>query len=388
MEIRQKSICFLSPYIIPLLCNTVKNTGGAERQFALFGKYLHKQGWGVSYIVDENYMYMVDIAPFWCKLFPINISYMGGSKWNFIPGVISLIKAMLCSNADVFVVKTQAFLLLPMSFVCPFFGKKLVFWMQLDRDCRKSRKEIPWVLSWMQNLGMKFVNLFIAQSQNQADALYDNFNYHATVVPSIASFINTEVNQSCDNLDKKQPVVLWCGNSSRHKRQEVFFELARMMPDVAFMMAIGKADSLRYDQALMEAKNISNLKFLGSVSPQEMERWFAKAALYVNTSVIEGFPNTFLQAWQNGIPVVSLTVDPDDVLSKKQLGIVLKNKIDGIGQFDFKGLAAIIAPEVFRLVNDHGLRVDMGKRARRYVLQNHVESVVGPKLQSALFGLF
>ena len=388
MVTRQKSVCFFSPYITPVLCRTVKNTGGAERQFALFGRYLHECGWGVSYLVERNDMCLVVDDVSWYKLHPINSSYMGGSRWHLFPGIVSLLRAMVRSDADVFVLKTQAYLLFPMSLYCVFFGKKLVFWLQSDRDCCKNRDDIPRILSWVKNLGMKFVHLFIAQSRNQASQLSDNFGYSVTIVPSIAAFVNGEIDSACDDkIEDQHPVVLWCGNSSIQKRQEVFFELSEMMPEINFMMAIGRADTSRYNQAQLRAKNISNLKFLGSVPPQEMEEWFSKVALYVNTSVFEGFPNTFLQSWQAGIPVVSLNVDPDSVLSEKQLGVVVKDEIGNVGEFDFKALASAIAPEVLRLVNDSDLRVSIGQRAKLYVSQNHVESIVGAKLEHALLDL-
>ena len=64
---------------------------------------------------------------------------------------------------------------------------------------------------------------------------------------------------------------------------------------------------------------LPNLKFLGFQPLDVTERYFDQCKLFVNTSEFEGFPNTFLQAWCRGIPVVSF-VDPDNVIRDNQLG--------------------------------------------------------------------
>jgi glycosyltransferase involved in cell wall biosynthesis len=43
----------------------------------------------------------------------------------------------------------------------------------------------------------------------------------------------------------------------------------------------------------------------------------------VNTSDIEGFPNTYLQAWASGTPVVAF-FDPDGVIAREGLGVAVR----------------------------------------------------------------
>ena len=57
-----------------------------------------------------------------------------------------------------------------------------------------------------------------------------------------------------------------------------------------------------------------------TVPKEEVTRLLQQSRMLLNTSDAEGFPNTFLQAAQLGVPIVSLHVDPERMLAEYDCG--------------------------------------------------------------------
>lgn len=104
--------------------------------------------------------------------------------------------------------------------------------------------------------------------------------------------------------------VLWVGTVKTIKSPELFIELARRHPKRRFRMVGGAnrqdpAGLAYFDRMRELASQVPNLEFVGHVPFHEVGRQFDGASLLINTSPLEGFPNTFLQAWIRGVPSAS-----------------------------------------------------------------------------------
>ena len=117
--------------------------------------------------------------------------------------------------------------------------------------------------------------------------------------------------------------VLWVSRLEPWKRAEIFINLAKKLPNYKFQL-IGPQyrGFLFYENKIKEmAKDVNNLELIGFVPFDEIDNYFNKAKIFVNTSKREGFPNTFIQSFLASTPVVSLSVNPDNIFSDSSVGI-------------------------------------------------------------------
>ena len=84
----------------------------------------------------------------------------------------------------------------------------------------------------------------------------------------------------------------------------------------------------------------------------------ATSHLFVNTSLHEGFPNTFIQAWMRDVAVLSLRVDPDRVLERRLVGIIAESE---------ESLEAALR----RLIDDPSARLGYATRGREHAENHH-----------------
>lgn len=113
--------------------------------------------------------------------------------------------------------------------------------------------------------------------------------------------------------------VMWIGNLKPVKNVERFLELSRAFTDrldLTFDIVGAPYQEEGQRRAFMDSlSRYPNVRYHGYLSFHNVGALLREAAVLVNTSSTEGFPNTFIQAWMRRVPVLSLHVDPDGFLA-------------------------------------------------------------------------
>ncbi|MCD6303475.1 MAG: glycosyltransferase family 4 protein, partial [Planctomycetes bacterium] len=167
--------------------------------------------------------------------------------------------------------------------------------------------------------------------------------------------------------DGAAPHVLWVGRIVELKRLEWLLDVAETCSELAFDV-VGPSDATDYVRGVLgRAEGLANVTVHGEIARDELLALYRSAAVLCNTSIMEGFPNTYLEAWSHGLPVVA-TFDPDGLIASKGLGAVAR---------DPAGLAAALR-EI--LGSDETYR-RLSQAAREHYLRNYTVEAVMPRYE-------
>lgn len=156
--------------------------------------------------------------------------------------------------------------------------------------------------------------------------------------------------------------ILWVGNLKRLKNPAAFLRLAHSFEtraDVEFVMIGAPGDDPRWTDALIASIAAHrNVRYLGALPQADVNERLSRAYALVNTSDYEGFPNTFVQAWLRGVPVLSLHADPDELLSNGTCGLL-------------SGTEERLLADLRQLLDTPDLAARLGRTAREYARRAH-----------------
>ncbi len=107
---------------------------------------------------------------------------------------------------------------------------------------------------------------------------------------------------------EKKPTVCFVARWDRRKRPELFFEIARLRPDVNFI-AVGASADRRWDAELRSRygglPNVEMTGFLDQFADDSLAKVLDRSWILMNTASREGLPTAFLEALAHRCAVLS-----------------------------------------------------------------------------------
>jgi len=300
----KKHLCFVAPHAWPVLSRDprIEVVGGAEVQQAILARLFAANGYRVSMISldygqpDRSLVDGVTVH----KAFAPDA---GAPLLRFLhPRMTSMWRALRSVDADVYYVRSASMWLWLVTEFCRRHGKRSLYAGASDKDfvpdiggqVRYARDR------WLYRRGMAVVDGIVAQNEFQRASCLATYGREAVVIPSCY-----EVPEKTQSAARDR--ILWVGMLHENKRPELFLDLARRLPQRRFVLIGGPRSGAQafYERIRGEAAKLPNVEFKGFLPLAQVEPWFDRARVLVNTSTYEGMPNTFLQAWARGVPAVA-----------------------------------------------------------------------------------
>jgi glycosyltransferase involved in cell wall biosynthesis len=238
------------------------------------------------------------------------------------------------------------------SLAAKFFDVKVISMVASNTDLEPEKELIVnWHDRKLYRAGLKAVKYFVVQNIQQESLLIRNYNKHNyLLIPQI--WVSSDFEKySASNKD----IILWVSNFRTLKRPHWFIQLAQANPIFKFVMVGFPNDKNLFDKCKKEAQTISNISFLGGLSFKKTDSLFARARLFVCTSEIEGFPNTFIQAWIHGCPILT-TFDPSNIIVDNNLGIncnTFDDLLYGFNKLTSEGIDEVVRVNIENYFNKY-----------------------------------
>jgi len=312
-------VCFVGLENLPVLAPEYRQhtIGGESVQQTLLGRALARRGHDVSMVVGDYGQ--IDGAK-WegIRVFKAYRPDAGLPVLRFIhPRWTGMWSALARAEADLYYTSCAGMQVGLLAWFCQRHRKRFVFRSASDTDCDRSRLLVRFARDrWLYAQGLRRANAVLVQSVSQAETLARSYGLSSRVAGMLVEKQPLVADRDID--------VLWVSNIRRLKRPDRILGLADRLPEAKIHLVGG---ALPGEEALFRdvrdaAATKTNVLFHGRLSYWDTNELYGRTRVLVNTSDIEGFPNSYLQAWIRGVPVVTL-IDPDRVIEREGLGVAV-----------------------------------------------------------------
>lgn len=367
------SLCIVhtGPAVPQMLLGTgPQHVGGSELQLAEIARRLSARGWPVTFALRDCDRSGLGTTRNNIQLIGVETADGGIPVLRFFTNTLPAnLRLLAQADAQVYLMRGIGWQSGLLAWYCRRHNRRFVLWLACVEDAIGKfidHSTRPMWERWLARYGLRHADAIVAQTRDQQELLKQRHGRDSVLIRNVWPVDNADYTSLAD-----PPEVFWAATMRKLKRPHLFLDIAEALPSIRFVMAGVPAEGNPglYDEVKARAENISNVDFLGFVPFAEIDKYYARASAYLCTSTIEGFPNTFLQAWSHGRPVVS-TFDPDELICEHKLGFHCH---------DFDELVRGV-----RTACENSS--DYGQMVRTYLRQYHSPEVIMPQIERVLLG--
>ena len=373
MRPTRRSICFVGTDNYPVLNPEYRNhyIGGESVQQTLLARAFVGLGYDVSMVVADLGQPDAELID-GIRVYKSFRPSAGVPVFRFIhPRFTFLWQALKRADASIYYQSCASVATGFVAWFCGKYHRKMVFRVAHDTDLMPGRQLIHyWRDKKIYEYGLRHADLIINQSRRQQDLLRENYNLKGPELNMVVQLPEP------DQIHQRDIDVLWVNNLRPFKRPDLFLDLAAKLSGLRMVMIGGPCHGHEdlFEEIRQRAERISNLDFKGYVPYQEVNAYYARSRIFVNTSDSEGFPNSFLQSWVRGTPVFSF-FDPDGIIVRERMG----GSPDGIEQ---------MALEIQQLIPDHARLGELSAHVTQYALDHYSPNAVALRYHELIQDFF
>jgi glycosyltransferase involved in cell wall biosynthesis len=353
-------IAFLNDLIYSYANQVPAAVGGAERQQWLLARELAAAGWSVVVAVRTELAAGERVVL-------EGVEFVGLGQKQFLWAWYRFFREQ---HPDWLYWRCASHLLGPVVALAKLARVRTIFSACLDGDVEIRSALFRRPRWWpLYGFGLLLTDRIFVQNQKQLLGLPVRLRAKADVVPSM-----TPESPVVKAHALREKYVAWVAMLRKPKRADLLVEIACRAPDLRFVVCGGVTSytaTTEYGEDIAaKLRSLPNVEYRGQVSAEDALGVITNAALFLSTSDEEGFPNTFLQAWAAGTPVVSLKIDPDNVIERHRLGRVC-------------GTVETAIDDLRNLMTSSERRAFLSVQAQKYVAKHHSAAVIVPMIERA-----
>jgi len=270
---------------------------------------------------------------------------------NVLNGLFRTWQALKRADADIYMMKCASPGVPLVSIFCKLHRRIFIYRLasMLESDGTYV-KQHP-ILGKLFNWSLRHADAIFAQNVTDEKNLGKTTGIHSRTIPN-----GHRLGQI---PQQPRDIIMWAGYDRPVKNPDGFLELAKAVPEERFVLICQAPEKdSHYADLIARAGKIPNLQFIPHVPFDQIENFFSRAKVLVNTSHSEGFPNAFIQACKCGTPILSFKVNPDGFLDTHVCGLCCN------------GDPALLISNL-RFMLDGERYVELGSNARRYSEKYH-----------------